>query len=432
MQKQMPTLSRFGQKFTAASGIVNLMDDLGSALRENPDMLMLGGGTPARVDAVEQVYRKHLQALLQDAESAYALVGRYQGPMGDEAVRDLLAETLANEYGWAVTRDNIAVTNGGQSAFGILANMLAGEMADGSRRRVHFPLLPEYLGYADAGLTEGFFSGTRPALELLPQRRFKYRVDFERLQLDAGVGALCVSRPTNPSGNVLTVPELDELDRCARACNIPLIVDAAYGLPFPGLHFPDIHSPDAQSGNSAAWWSDNSILMLSLSKLGLPGLRSGFLVGPPDLVQAFSRANTILNLASGNVGPLLAAELLKSGELLQLSREVLQPWYRAKAALAEAAILEALAGVPCHLHVAEGAFFLWLWFPGLPVSTAELYRQLKQAGVLVIPGDAAFPGLQEDWPHSRECVRLSFAVPEQTLRQAAGIIGSVLRRLYQD
>lgn len=422
----MPTLSRFGQKFTAASGIVNLMDDLGSALRENPGMLMLGGGTPARIDAVEQVYRAHLQRLLQDADSAYALLGRYQGPMGDEAVRELLAETLAHEYGWAVTREHIVVTNGGQSAFGILANLLAGEMADGSLRRVHFPLLPEYLGYADAGFTEGFFSGTRPALELLPQRRFKYRVDFDRLQLDADVGALCVSRPTNPSGNVLTTQELDELDRRARARGLPLIVDAAYGLPFPGLHFPGM-----QPGNSGAWWSDNSVLMLSLSKLGLPGLRSGFLVGPPELMQAFSRANTILNLASGNVGPLLAAALLKSGELLQLSREVLQPWYCRKAALAEAVLLDALQGVPCHLHVAEGAFFLWLWFPGLPVTTAELYRQLKQVGVLVIPGDAAFPGLQEDWPHSRECVRISFAVPEQTLQQAAPLIGSVLRRIYR-
>jgi valine--pyruvate aminotransferase len=413
-------LSRFGEKFTAASGIVNLMEDLGSAQRENPSMLMLGGGTPARVDAVEKVYREHLQCLLADADTAYALLGRYQGPMGDEAVRELLAETLTREYGWAVTRDNIAVTNGGQSAFGILANMLAGEMADGSQRRVHFPLLPEYLGYADAGFSEGFFCGTRPALELLPQRRFKYHVDFDRLQLDASAGALCVSRPTNPSGNVLTVPELDELDRRARACNIPLIVDAAYGLPFPGLHF----------GDSGAWWSDNSVLMLSLSKLGLPGLRSGFLVGPPDLIQAFSRANTILNLASGNVGPLLAAGLLKSGELLQLSRDVLQPWYRNKAQLAESVLLDALQDVPCHLHVAEGAFFLWLWFPGLPLSTAELYAQLKQEGVLVIPGDAAFPGLQEDWPHSRECIRVSFAVPEETMTRAAAIIGSVLRRIY--
>lgn len=413
-------LSRFGRKFTASSGIVNLMDDLGSALRENPDMLMLGGGTPARIDAVEDIYRSTLQRLLADANSAYSLLGRYQGPMGDEAVRDLLAQTLSEQYGWAVTRKHIAVTNGGQSAFGILANLLAGEMADGSSRRLHFPVLPEYLGYADAGFSEDFFSGTRSAVELLPQRRFKYHVDFDALQLESQVAALCVSRPTNPSGNVLTAAELDELDRRARAANVPLLVDAAYGLPFPGLHY----------GDSGAWWSDNSVLMLSLSKVGLPGLRSGFLVGPPDLMQAFSRANTILNLASGNAGAVLAAELLRNGELLRVSRELLLPWYRRKLHVAEEALQQALQDVPCHLHVAEGAFFLWLWFPGLPVSTTELYRQLKQAGVLVIPGDSAFPGLREDWRHARECLRLSFAVPEPTMRAAATRIGQVLQRIY--
>ena len=82
------------------------------------------------------------------------------------------------------------------------------------------------------------------------------------------------------------------------------------------------------------------------------------------------------------------------------------------------------------MHVAEGAFFLWLWFPELPIGTRELYRRLREAGVLVIPGDAAFPGLAEDWPHSRQCIRLSYAVDETVMARAAGIIGTVLRRVH--
>ena len=384
-------------------------------------MLMLGGGTPARVTEAEAIYAGHLQALLQDSDSTYALLGRYQGPLGDDEVRELLAELLNREYGWQLTRDNIAVTNGGQSAFGILANMLAGDMPDGSFKRMHFPVLPEYLGYTDAGFHEDFFSATKPAIELLPNRRFKYHVNFDELVLDASIGALCLSRPTNPSGNVLTMDELAELDKRARAQNIPLIIDAAYGLPFPGLHFAD----------SGAYWSDNVILMLSLSKLGLPGLRSGFLIADTDFIQSFSRANTILNLASGNVGPTLAADLIRNGDMLRVSRDILKPWYQTKALLAEALLLKALADIPCHMHVADGAFFLWLWFPDLPVTTAELYQQLKAAGVLIIPGDTAFPGLQEDWQHSRECIRISFAVEEECLRQAAQIIGKVLKQIYQ-
>src|SRR5688500_14703057 len=93
-------LSRFGQRYTGSSGIVELMADLGSALRQNPAMLMMGGGTPARIPAVEAIFRQHLQTIINDPELSYAMLGRYQGPHGDDQVRSLLAAMLQSEYGW--------------------------------------------------------------------------------------------------------------------------------------------------------------------------------------------------------------------------------------------------------------------------------------------------------------------------------------------
>ena len=83
----MLKLSRFGLRYTGCSGIVALMEDLGSALRHNPDLIMMGGGTPARIPAVEQVFRSHLQQIASDPERAFSLLGRYQGPQGDLDVR---------------------------------------------------------------------------------------------------------------------------------------------------------------------------------------------------------------------------------------------------------------------------------------------------------------------------------------------------------
>jgi len=40
--------------------------------------------------------------------------------------------------------------------------------------------------------------------------------------------------------------------------------------------------------------------------------------------------------------------------------------------------------LPYHVHKPEGAFFLWLWFEGLPVSSQELYERLKKRGVAII------------------------------------------------
>ena len=409
--------SHYGTRYSGHSGIVELMDDLGSALRDNPQMLMMAGGTPARIAAAEQLFQATLQQLAADAASTQSLFGRYQGPQGDLPVRELLAAQLRDDYGWALTADNIALTNGGQSAFSILANMLAGDSVAG-RKRIHFPLVPEYLGYADVGISDSFFSGARPQIQLLDDGLFKYALDrTETIPADAA--ALCVSRPTNPSGNVLTDAEVCFLDAAAKSRGIPLIIDAAYGLPFPALHYDD----------TTAYWSDNVILLLSLSKVGMPGTRSGFLIAAPDVIDAFSRANTILNLASGNLGPAMAARLLPGRQLQRLASDILRPWYQARAVRVVELLRTALRDIPCHIHKPEGAFFLWLWFPNLSVSSNELYRQLKQRGLLVIPGENSFMGLAEPWDHSRQCLRLSYAVDDRTLENAATILAATLRQL---
>ena len=396
------------------------MEDLGSALRDNPRMIMMGGGTPARIAEVEKVFREHLRAIAADPERAFALLGRYQEPQGDLEVRDGVAALLRAEYGWQVTAANVAVTNGGQSAFSILANMLAGAHDGEAERVIRFPLVPEYLGYTDVGLTEKFFRASRPLVDMLPDALFKYRVDFAQFEVEEDVGALCVSRPTNPSGNVLAAEELRRLDALAAARGVPLIIDAAYGAPFPDIEFG---APDA-------YWSENVVLMLSVSKLGMPGLRGGLLVAREELVQAFASANTILNLASGNAGPALLASLLHSKELLPLCRDTIQPWYRARRDFALDCLRKELGGIPCAIHQPEGAFFLWLWFRDLPGGSLKLYQSLKEAGVLVIPGDTCFPGLSETWDHAQQCVRMSYAVDAERLRAAAKIIGAVARASY--
>jgi valine--pyruvate aminotransferase len=110
-----------------------------------------------------------------------------------------------------------------------------------------------------------------------------------------------------------------------------------------------------------------------------------------------------------------------------LARDVLRPWYRAKAATAVAVVQHALEGVPCHVHRPEGAFFLWLWLPASTRSSQQLYVELRSAGLLVIPGEASFIGLDEPWAHSHQCLRLSYAVTDHTLEQGAAILGRVLR-----
>jgi len=413
--------SAFGQKFAGDSGIVGLMDDLGTALVENPDMIMMGGGNPGRVAGMEAVFQQRLAEVMQDPEQRHRLFGRYQSPQGDLDFRQSVAELLSKQFGWPLSAANIAISNGSQSAFFTLFNLFAGDMPDGSRRTIHLPLTPEYLGYADSGLSELFFTATRPEIELLDNRLFKYHVDFARLELDDHAGALCVSRPTNPTGNVLTDDEVAHLDRMARDRDMPLIIDGAYGLPFPNILFTD----------ARPHWNENTILVLSLSKLGLPGVRTGIVVAREDIIHAFANANGILNLACGNIGPAIAAELFRSGEILSLAREQVRPFYERRARAAADAFREQLQGLPFRIHKPEGAFFLWLWFEGLPVGSQVLYERLKKRGVLVVPGHHCFFGLEEDWPHRHECLRVSYVQDETAVRRGIGLIAEEVRQIYE-
>ena len=327
---------------------------------------------------------------------------------------------LRREYGWDLGAANIAISNGSQSAFFILFNLFAGRCVDGSQRHILLPFVPEYIGYREIGVDGPIFRAERPSIEYLPDALFKYRVDFERLQPTADTGAICVSRPTNPTGNVLTDAELQRLDALARAHGVPLIVDGAYGTPFPEMLFAP----------ATPHWNDNTVLVLSLSKLGLPGLRTGIIVAREEIVRDYSRAMTVLSLACGSVGPALGLELLNDDALLRLSREEIKPFYAAKAQRALDRVREGLVGLPVRIHKPEGAMFLWLWFEGLPGGSRALYERLKQAGVLVVPGEGFFMGLDAPWAHSDECLRVSYAQPDEAVARGIGIIADVARRSY--
>lgn len=414
--------SKFGIKFTSKSGILQLMDDLGRAVTADRKMIMLGGGNPGHIPAVQTLFREQMAAILNNDRQFEQLVGSYGAPQGDRAFLESLAALLRREYGWPLRAENIALTTGSQTTFFYLFNMLAGEFADGSRKKILLPLAPEYIGYLDVGLTDDFFTASKPEFEFLPNRLFKYHVDFDAVSVTGDIGAICVSRPTNPTGNVLTNSEIEQLDALARRYNVPLIVDNAYGLPFPNIIFAD----------ARPIWNDNTILCMSLSKLGLPGARTGLVIASEEIAAAISGLNAVISLAPSSIGAALARQLVQSGEVIRLGREVIRPYYRGKAETAVSLLQRELAGTDFFIHKPEGAFFLWLWFRGLPLTSQQLYERLKQRGVVVVPGEYFFPGLPEEWPHKYECLRMNYAGDDADLAEGIKIIGEEVKRAYDN
>ena len=418
MSKERMNLSSWGTKILFESGITTLMRDLSTT---DKSVRMLGGGSPARIPGVEEYFRDQMSAIMSRPGHFEHLISNYAGPQGSRRFTKCLAELFRTTYGWDIEAQNIAVTNGSQMAFTLLFRLLAGEYPDGEPKRVLLPICPEYIGYSDTGEPYPLFTSRRPKIVKTSEHSFKYKIDFDNLNITSDVRAICVSRPTNPTGNVLTNEEIRSLAMLANDRDIPLIIDGAYGLPFPGIVYTD----------AKPYWDQNVILVLSLSKLGLPGTRTGIVIANPEIIDALTCVNAVAALASCNFGSTLVLESIKTGELLDLGRNIVRPHYQKAAERMTNLVEHYFANLPYMLHSVEGAFFVWLWFPGLPIRSAELYERIKASGTIIVPGNFFFPGLEDDgWRHRHECIRVSYAGRPDTVEAGVKTIAEEVRLAY--
>jgi len=416
----MMKISDFGKKIAVQSGISQLMDDLGNALAKRRDVLMLGGGNPAHIPEVQKHFRESILKLLRSEKEFERAIGNYDPPQGKKEFIEAMCALLRDQLCWDIRPKNIALTNGSQSAFFILFNIFAGAFERQANKKILLPLTPEYIGYCDVGLSDDLFLAYKPEIKHVSDHIFKYYVDFGKINVTNEVGAICVSRPTNPTGNVLTDSEIQKLGELARSNKIPFIIDNAYGTPFPNIIFTE----------AKPVWDENTIVCMSLSKVGLPATRTGIVIANEEIIAMVSQVNAVISLAPGGLGAAITTDLVRSGEILRLSQNVIKPFYQKRAIEAVELLCKELRGTDFHVHKPEGTFFLWLWLPGLPITDGELYERLKKRGVLIVPGHYFFPGLKEQWRHKYECIRINYSQDKDVVTRGLKIIAEEVEQAY--
>lgn len=400
------------------------MEDLYKALHSgNPNLYQLNGGSPAALPEVSALWRKSMEDLLVSGFDS--LVGGYAHPRGDADFIKALTNYLNGKFNWGLTEKNIAITQGGQMAFFILFNILAGPSCDDTHKEILFPLCPDYIGYQPQDLHGGkIFRGLKPQINLIGEHEFKYTVDMNSLHIGPNTSAMCLSRPTNPTGNVVTDDELSLLSQKAKEAGIPLLVDNAYGPPLPNICFVDIKPQ----------WNENMVLSMSLSKIGLPGTRTGIIIAREDIISAVVSTVTTSALCPNNIGQKLILPYLEDGTIERVCRDIITPFYRKCSENTQAMLYELFGDdVPWRVHKSEGAMFLWLWFEGLPITSQELYERCRERGCFVNPSKHFFFALQgEDanWRHIHECVRISFTQSPEVTRKGLAILADEVKKAF--
>ena len=409
--------SNFGNKFRGGTGIAELMHDLAHLPDNGRPLYRLGGGNPAYIPALNEAFAQQIRHFADNPVSFGESAGTYSAAQGHQGFIRSLSKLLNKQYGWPISERNIALTNGSQNAFFMLFNLFGGATA-GVDRKILLPMSPEYIGYEDVSVDAPLFVSQRPLIEKLDDQLFKYRLDKANLSVDDDVAAICVSRPTNPTGNVLTDNEVAALDALALEHDVPLIIDNAYGAPFPNI----INVPATLN------WHENIVLSMSFSKLGLPGARTGIVVASEEIIDALTQMNAVMNLSPSSLAAGIMQPLFDNGEVLDLCEQHVRPHYQQRAQQALGWFRQSFEDVPALAHKPEGSIFLWLWFPELKITSAELYQRLKQLGVIIVPGHYFFPGLDEPWEHKNQCIRVNIGGDAQELKIGLDLIAREVQK----
>lgn len=236
--------------------------------------------------------------------------------------------------------------------------------------------------------------------------------ELNRLR-DAGVTPkfiYVVSNFQNPTGVSTTVPRRRRMVELAREHGTLIVEDDAYfDLRYDGNHLPSIYALDAADGGSSV------IYLGTLSKTMGPGLRIGWLVGPPDLVHMI----TSLKIDGGTniFGSHVAADWLPRH--LEDHVRGLRATYRDRRD-AMLAALERHMPPGSTWTRPDGGFFVWLTLPE-GVDTVAMLPQVQERGVDYLPGPRCYTG-----DGGRNQIRLAFSFADESqIERGIRIIGEV-------
>lgn len=189
----------------------------------------------------------------------------------------------------------------------------------------------------------------------------------------------------NPTGQVLSLESRKALIALAQHYNFLIVEDGAYDALYFDMPLPTLKALDA---------TGHVIYLGTFSKTIAPGLRVGWVVGPPALIDTMARFKKDL----GN--PLIVA--ITSRYLTDSDFDARLDWlrsqYRLRGELAQAALKEFMP-TPITWFPPQGGFFIWLRYPD-SVSNDKLLKEARRRGVSFIPGQYFYPFAVPTTPHA--------------------------------
>ncbi len=346
----------------------------------------------------------------------------YESP--PKKVLEVVAQRMANLYGWQVTPEMIVLTPGVITGFNLAARATC-QPGDGIL--IQPPVYPPFLSvHENVGLVRQYAPLTQyPDRGTLVKNghSLHYEIDFDAFEAALNSGGartrlFLLCQPHNPTGQIYT---RDQLTRMAEIClknNILICSDEIHselllGRPSTSLRSAQDKAQHIPMATLSAEIAARTITLIAPSKtFNVAGLHCAFAIIPDaDLRQRYKKEAGRLTLHLNSLG-LAAAQAAFSGECDQWLAALLLYLTANRDALVDF-VAKNLPGIRTTLP--EATYLAWLDCNDLlksgQISGSPYEFFLKKAKVALNDGATFGPG-------GEGFVRLNFGCPRATLMQA--------------
>jgi DNA-binding transcriptional MocR family regulator len=220
----------------------------------------------------------------------------------------------------------------------------------------------------------------------------------------------------NPAGVTMSVARRRQLVTLCREAGIPIIEDNPYGLlRFEGEAAPCLRALDP----------DNVIYLGTVSKTFSPGVRVGWALAEPSVVQRLVLAKEAADLCSSNLTMLMTEHWFSDEDRWRGTLTGLVQTYRSRRDVMRDALAEHLPEGTSWTHPA-GGFYIWVSVPAW-LDTKALLAAAVERRVAYVPGTAFYPD-----GRGADRMRLAFCYPtEDRIREGVGRLGALLHEETQ-
>jgi 2-aminoadipate transaminase len=396
-------LERYAGLFAERTGVMrsSAMRDL-MAVTARPEVISLAGGLPDTSTFPPQTFAAQMTRIAQES-AAEAL--QYGPTEGFSETVDCIVEVMGAE-GMLPDPDDVIVTTGGQQAIDLISKAL---VDPGDVVICEAPTYP--------GAIPVFCSYQAETVQIECDRD-GMRIDeledtLERLDLEGRRPKFIYSVPTfqNPAGVTMSLERRRRLVELARSRELLVVEDNPYGLlRFGGEALPPLYRLEGR---------DFVLCIGAFSKILSPGIRRGWAVAPPPVMEKIVLGKQASDLCTSTLTQYFVREYFGGGSWREYIESLTEIYRARRDTMIEA--LERYFPPQASWTEPDGGLFIWATLPPY-IDTSDLLAKALREDVAFVPGQAAYVD-----GRGRNSMRLNFSGSgDDEIREGIRRIGKVI------